>query len=516
MDFTRSMRRFTIRTRMLGAVAALLLLLVLVGGIALAGMLRIQAASDRFIDTAFGASVNLARLRDALAGVSRAEQQLLSRYEMMEGLEGPTADWRKAVEQAQQQFGTLDAARREAAQQGFERYRGAMQAMLEKIRAGTMTPTAVPETIKPAHEALVQAGQALDALAAALQQEADAARVSQRELVRSTVIGFVATLVIAAAVVLPLSLLNAASISGPIEHARRVAERIATGDLTAGEADDGGHDEPAALLRALRHMQDSLRDLVGQVRASTASIGTASTEIAQGNMDLSTRTEQTASNLQQTASSMEQITGTVKQSADSARQADQLAASAAAVAERGGVVVQQVVSTMNEIHASSRRIADIIGTIDGIAFQTNILALNAAVEAARAGEQGRGFAVVAGEVRLLAQRSAEAAREIKGLIGSSVDRVETGSRLVGDAGQTMGEIVAAVRRVSGIVAEITASAGEQSSGIGSVNSALTELDRMTQQNAALVEQSAAAAESLRMQAERLAGVVGTFRVEATA
>jgi methyl-accepting chemotaxis protein len=209
---------------------------------------------------------------------------------------------------------------------------------------------------------------------------------------------------------------------------------------------------------------------------------------------------------------MEQLTGTVKQSADAAHTANQLAASAASVAQRGGSVVAQVVSTMDEINASSKKIADIIGTIDGIAFQTNILALNAAVEAARAGEQGRGFAVVAGEVRSLAQRSAAAAKEIKTLIGASVDRVESGSRLVADAGSTMGEIVASVQRVTDIISEISAAASEQSQGIGQVNAAVTQLDQMTQQNAALVEQSAAAAESLREQAERLAGTVATFQL----
>ncbi|WP_235581245.1 methyl-accepting chemotaxis protein, partial [Rhizobacter sp. Root1238] len=219
-------------------------------------------------------------------------------------------------------------------------------------------------------------------------------------------------------------------------------------------------------------------------------------------------------NLQQAASSMEQLTGTVKQSADSARQANQLASSAAEVAARGGSVVAQVVTTMDEINASSKKINDIIGVIDGIAFQTNILALNAAVEAARAGEQGRGFAVVASEVRSLAQRSAQAAKEIKGLIGASVDRVEAGSRLVADAGTTMNEIVGSVQRVSDIIGEITAASSEQSDGIGQINTTVTQLDQMTQQNSALVEESAAAAESLRDQAQRLSQAVGAFRFEA--
>jgi methyl-accepting chemotaxis protein len=271
-----------------------------------------------------------------------------------------------------------------------------------------------------------------------------------------------------------------------------------------------------SLIAGLQAMVESVRATVLQVRSSTDSISTASREIATGNQDLSSRTEQTASNLQQAASSMAQLTGTVKQSADSALQANQLAHSAAEVAARGGAVVSQVVSTMDEINASSKRIADIIGVIDGIAFQTNILALNAAVEAARAGEQGRGFAVVATEVRSLAGRSAEAAREIKSLIGASVERVDTGSRLVADAGRTMQEIVGSVQRVSDIIGEITAASSEQSAGIGQVNTSVAELDRMTQQNAALVEQSAAAAESLSEQADRLAEVVSTFRLGAAA
>jgi methyl-accepting chemotaxis protein len=249
---------------------------------------------------------------------------------------------------------------------------------------------------------------------------------------------------------------------------------------------------------------------IAQVRASADAIGTASVQIASGNQDLSGRTEQTASNLQQTASSMEELTGTVNQTAESARTANQLAASASEVAQRGGTVVSQVVSTMDDISAASRKIADIIGTIDGIAFQTNILALNAAVEAARAGEQGRGFAVVAGEVRSLAQRSAAAAREIKSLIGASVEKVESGSKLVADAGSTMNEIVASVQRVSDIIGEISHAAAEQSAGIGQVNGAVSQLDQMTQQNAALVEQSTAAAESLKEQAQKLSEVVGRF------
>jgi len=301
------------------------------------------------------------------------------------------------------------------------------------------------------------------------------------------------------------------SIRNPVREAIALADRIAAGEL-AHTSDTLADDEFGDLMRALHKMADALATTIGQVRQASDSIHTASAEIATGNTDLSQRTEQTAGHLQQTASSMAQLAGTARQSAESAHTANQLAQSATEVAQRGGQVVAQVVGTMDEINQSSKRIADIIGTIDGIAFQTNILALNAAVEAARAGEQGRGFAVVAGEVRSLAQRSAEAAREIKTLIGTSVDKVETGARLVQDAGSTMSEIVASVQRVTDIIGEITAAAGEQSAGIGQVNGAVNSLDQMTQQNAALVEQSAAAAESLKDQAHRLAEVVNRFQL----
>ncbi|MGK5060432.1 methyl-accepting chemotaxis protein [Janthinobacterium sp. LB2P49] len=297
----------------------------------------------------------------------------------------------------------------------------------------------------------------------------------------------------------------------PLRTAVDIARKVADGDLTA-QIDASAKDETGQLLQALKDMNTSLLNIVSEVRTGTDSIATSSTEIAAGNQDLSSRTEEQAGSLEETASSMEELTSTVKQNADNARQANQLAASAAQVAVKGGEVVAQVVGTMESINASSNKIVDIISVIDGIAFQTNILALNAAVEAARAGEQGRGFAVVASEVRNLAQRSASAAKEIKTLIGASVEQVNAGSMLVAQAGSTMNDIVDSVQRVSDIITEITAASSEQSVGIDEINRAIGQMDAVTQQNAALVEESAAAAESMQHQAHNLAQVVSVFKL----
>ncbi|MBG6079200.1 methyl-accepting chemotaxis protein-2 (aspartate sensor receptor) [Rubrivivax gelatinosus] len=300
-------------------------------------------------------------------------------------------------------------------------------------------------------------------------------------------------------------------VAEPLRDLARAVEAVAAGDLTR-HVESRRDDEVGELIRDVETMRLRLGGTLAQVRQSAESIDTASGEIAAGNTDLSQRTEQTAGSLQQTASSVGQLAGSARHSAEAASQARELAGAAAGNARRGGEVVGQVVATMDEINTSSQRITEIINVIDGIAFQTNILALNAAVEAARAGEQGRGFAVVAGEVRSLAQRSAEAAREIKALIGNSVEKVEAGSRLVGDAGRTMDEIVASVERVVATIAEISAATAEQHGEIGSINDSVAALDRMTQQNAALVEQSAAASESLREQARQLSQAVAAFRV----
>jgi methyl-accepting chemotaxis protein len=316
-------------------------------------------------------------------------------------------------------------------------------------------------------------------------------------------------------VVFAFAWIVARKIKQALDKAISVSEQIAAGDLTV-KIDINSQDETGQLLESLKEMNEGLARIVGEVRTGADSIATATEQIAAGNTDLSQRTEEQASALEETASSMEELTSTVKQNADNAQQANQLAISASGVAVKGGEVINRVVRTMESITSSSRKISDIIGVIDGIAFQTNILALNAAVEAARAGEQGRGFAVVAAEVRSLAQRSAAAAKEIKTLIEDSVNKVQDGSKLVEEAGHTTQEIVTSIKRVTDIMAEISAASLEQSSGIEQVNTAITQMDDVTQQNAALVEQAAAAAESLEEQAQQMVQVVTRFKLEETA
>ncbi|MES2261337.1 MAG: methyl-accepting chemotaxis protein [Pseudomonadota bacterium] len=322
-------------------------------------------------------------------------------------------------------------------------------------------------------------------------------------------LGGIAVLIsVAAGAIITRGLLK--QLGGEPDYTARIAGSIAKGDLSIAIHTDASDKD--SLLMEMKEMRNSLVGIVGQVRGGTETIGTASREIAAGNIDLSSRTEMQASSLEKTASAMEELTSTVKQNADNAREANQLASAASEVARKGGAVVSQVVDTMSSINESANKIVDIIGVIDGIAFQTNILALNAAVEAARAGEQGRGFAVVASEVRSLAQRSASAAKEIKTLIGDSVEKVERGTKLVGQAGVTMDEVVASVRRVTDIMGEIANASQEQSAGIEQVNHSIIEMDSMTQQNAALVEQAAAAAQSLQDQAAELARVVSIFKL----
>jgi methyl-accepting chemotaxis protein len=465
--------------------------------------------------------VQLGELRTALGNVRRFEKDLVINYDSESQQKEYQAKWVAAVDEAKSTAKALGATGPKVAAASAERVAALLGAYVEAGRPvmrqlevlGFNDAPVANKALSAAKKHIRDTELEIEKLAGELNLAAQASGVQRTKAVNLAFVLFGATITVALLLVVPLTLMNSASVTRPIAQAVSASHRIGAGDLTS-HYDTRGGDEAAELLTALAQMQASLSATVSAVRETSHSVAHSAGEVATGNADLSQRTEQTASSLQQTASSMEQLTGTVKQSADSARQANQLASSAAQVAQRGGSVVSQVVSTMDEINASSKKIADIIGTIDGIAFQTNILALNAAVEAARAGEQGRGFAVVASEVRSLAQRSAEAAKEIKGLIGASVDKVEAGSRLVADAGSTMGEIVASVQRVTDMIGEITAAASEQSEGIGQVNTAVVQLDQMTQQNAALVEQSSAAAESLKDQAARLAAVVSTFKLQA--
>ncbi|MEH3086201.1 MAG: methyl-accepting chemotaxis protein [Xylophilus ampelinus] len=419
-----------------------------------------------------------------------------------------------AVRQRLEELADTDETRRlfaEIDRQG-NAFRALRDELVKRQRSGSeVTAQDIDGRLRPA---AVQYAGAVEALAdyqkgrvAQAQQAADASAREGKWLLG-------AGSLLAVAISAGCAWLLARSIVAPLGDASRMAGRIAGGDLTTAmpAAGPAGRDEVRALAGDLDTMQSRLAALVAGLRGASESVRTASAEIATGNLDLSGRTEQTASNLQQIAASMEQLIATVQQSADAARQADRLAGGAAEVASRGREAVGRMVDTMDGIASASRRIADITGVIDGIAFQTNILALNAAVEAARAGEQGRGFAVVAGEVRSLAQRSATASREIGALIADSVRQVGEGARQAQDAGATMGEIVDSVQRVNAIVGEISTSAGEQSAGLAQVGQAVAQLDQMTQQNAALVEESSAATESLKAQAAQLAALVDTFRL----
>ena len=516
------LRGFSIRSRMWATLALVLAMFALVGAVGLAGGAQIQTLSTTFVSSSLRDVEAIATVRHHLAQVRMLEKQMVIEYEDGVAVLKHRESWTRELAATQKALTAMsapadaDPAIAELAKEAGVRlvnYAKRSEGVLNNIQNGGYDNARVADRmlVKPKEEVTI-AEQRVDQAAKAVAAQAVLTQGELQQTMRHVMIAFVATVALVVLLVAPLTLLNSRSITQPIGHAAQVAQAIAGGDLTQPIHVGSSRDEAGALLAALQSMQDSLRSVVGQVHKSSLSIQNSSAEVASGNLDLSNRTEQAAGSLQQTASSMEQLTDTVRQSADAAGQAKALAASAAQVAQRGGSVVAQVVTTMNDINASSKKIGDIIGTIDGIAFQTNILALNAAVEAARAGEQGRGFAVVASEVRSLAQRSAEAARQIKSLIGASVERVETGSRLVTDAGSTMSEIVASVQRVSHIVGEISAAAAEQSSGIGQVNSAVAQLDQVTQQNAALVEQSAAAAASLKEQATRLNGLVGTFRL----
>ena len=510
-----------IRLRMRGAIVMVLALFALVGATGLVGGRHMAQLNDAFMSTSVEQVRTVGQARDAMGTVRQLEKNMVIDYEDGLAVLKHREAWMAAIDKLKATLKRLGADPDEATAtlasaslKEIEGYVGATGRVLEQIQNGAYDNARVADKmLARAKEHIGVVARNVDQIEKNLDARAVASLAAFDASMNRTMWAFVGVLGLVVVLVVPLTLLNSRSITQPILQARAAALAIAEGDLTRPVPSQGS-DEAAQLLQALEHMRSSLMHLVSEVRDSCDHIHTAANEVAAGNADLSHRTEQAASSLQETASSMEDLTGNVRQSAQAASQANQMAGTASTVAERGGEVVAQVVSTMDEINTASRKIADIIGVIDGIAFQTNILALNAAVEAARAGEQGRGFAVVAGEVRSLAGRSAEAAREIKSLIGASVERVDNGTRLVRDAGSTMGDIVASVQRVTHVIHDITAAASQQSEGLGQINGAVTHLDHMTQQNAALVEQGAAAAESLKEQAEKLHTLVARFRTAA--
>ncbi|MDN8611487.1 methyl-accepting chemotaxis protein [Variovorax ginsengisoli] len=512
------MKDWKIGTRLGGGFAVILALVAAIAGI---GVLRLQAVGDATHEMS---NRSLAKERLAAGWLLGTSTNSVRTYALLNTDDPQVQDYLQkgmskisvTISETQKQLEEmLDTPEETALVADIKKKRAdyiELRSMLLKLKAGGQRD----EAMRIARDKLVPTLDSYDASIRAIlaheRAQIDKSADAIDALYRSGRVNLLVLAAIALALGSVLAWLLTRSIVQPIDEALLIADTVASGDLSQEfETDRGG--DFGRLLRGMGEMEDTLTDLVGRIKTATDSIVTASGQIAAGNQDLSSRTEEQASSLEETAASMEELTSTVKQNADNARQANQLAASASEVAVKGGEVVSQVVDTMASINASSKKIVDIIGVIDGIAFQTNILALNAAVEAARAGEQGRGFAVVASEVRSLAQRSAAAAKEIKGLIDDSVGKVGAGSALVAEAGHTMEEIVGSVKRVTDIMGEITAASQEQTSGIEQINQAITQMDQVTQQNAALVEEAAAAAASLQEQAGNLSQIVGTFKLD---
>jgi methyl-accepting chemotaxis protein len=515
------MRQFTIRFRMYAAIGVVLVLLLLVGGAGMLGMFRIHQISGQVINDSLAAVDRVSHLRLEMATARQHEKDMIIQYEQPQRVAESRVRWEEVAQRIEQSLGALGQGlvgdqkdQVTKATEHFKQYRAMFGHLSRQIESSVYdTATAASRMSMRAVTELSATDKVLTQLDDTLRKDAELANTNRDELLDQMLFIFAGLVAVSLLIVVPLTLLNMRAICQPVEQARQLSQAIASGDLTQSQQAEG-RDEVSDLLRALEQMRAELAGMVGQLRDAGESIATASREIATGNHDLSSRTEQTASNVQQTVSSISGLSGNVQHTASAAQNANQLVAKATQSAQSGGKEMEEAVQSMYSISASGKKIADIVAVIDGIAFQTNILALNAAVEAARAGEQGRGFAVVASEVRSLAGRSADAAKEIKNLIGASVSAIDGGARQVEAAGAAMQEIVSGIQRVRDIMGEITTAADSQSHGIGQVDQAVQEIDRMTQQNAALVEESTAAAESMREQADRLAEIVRQFRLAA--